>query len=137
MRISYWSSDVCSSDLLGRAGFAHHLDDFEAGGAAHDRIVDQHHALARDQRAIGIVLELDAEVADLVARLDEGAPDIMRADDPQFERNVRFLSVADRRRTARIGNGDHQDRKSVVMGKGGTVRVDSGGRSSIKKKKTK
>src|SRR3546814_11682302 len=66
MRISDWSSDVCSSDLL------------------------------------------DAEVADLVARLDEGAPDIMRADDPQFERNVRFLRVADRRRNARIGNGDHQ-----------------------------
>ena len=30
-------------------------------------------ALAGDQGAIGIVLELDAQVADLVAGLDEGA----------------------------------------------------------------
>ncbi len=90
---------------LGRAGVAHHLHDLEAGRAAHDRIVDQHDALARDQRAIGIVLELDAEVADLVARLDERAPDIVRADDAEFERNARFLRIADRGGRTRIGTG--------------------------------
>src|SRR3546814_17860958 len=105
MRISDWSSDVCSSDLvdLGGTGVAHHLHDLEAGRAAHDRIVDQHDALARDQRAVGIVFQLDAKMADLVARLDEGAADI--------------------------------DRKSVVSGKSVEVRVDLGGRRIIKKNK--
>src|SRR3546814_3295573 len=79
MRISDWSSDVCSSDL--------HLHDLQAGGAADDRIVDQYDAFAVDQRLVGIVLELDAEVTDLVAGLDEGAPDIVRADDAEFEGN--------------------------------------------------
>ena len=30
---------------------AHHADDFAAGGAADDGIVDQHHALAFEERA--------------------------------------------------------------------------------------
>ena len=76
---------MCTS---ARAGIAHHLDDLQAGGAADDRIVDQHDALALDQRAVGIVLQLDAEVADLLARLDEGAPDIVRADDAELERDA-------------------------------------------------
>ena len=90
-------------DLAG-AGLAHHLHDLEAGRAADDRIVDQDDALALDQRAVGIVLELDAEVADLVARLDEGAADIMRADDAELERDAALLGVADRRGHARIGH---------------------------------
>jgi len=39
-----------------RAGVAHHLHDLHAGRAAHDRIVDQHDALALQQRAIGVML---------------------------------------------------------------------------------
>ena len=39
-------------------------------------------------RAIGVVLEAHAEVADLVGRLDEGPADIMVADDPELERNA-------------------------------------------------
>ena len=66
---------------LGRAGVAHHLDDLLRGGAAHDAVVDQHDALALDMRAVGVVLQLHAEVADLVGRLDEGAADIVVADD--------------------------------------------------------
>ena len=57
-----------------------------------------------DQRAVGVVLQLDAEVADLVAGLDEGPPDIMRADDAELERDAALLGVADRRRHARIGH---------------------------------
>src|SRR3546814_17300405 len=53
-------------------------------------------------------LQFDAEVADLVARLDEGTPDIVRADDTQLERNARFLRVTDRRGRSRIGHRDHQ-----------------------------
>ena len=38
--------------------------------------------------AIGVVLQLHAEIADLVAGLDEGAADIVRADDPELERDA-------------------------------------------------
>src|SRR3546814_14685346 len=69
-----------------------------------------------DQCAVGVVLQFDAEVADLVARLDESAPDIVRADDTQLERNARFLRVTDRRGRSRIGHRDHQvDRKSTRL----------------------
>ncbi len=88
------------------AGIAHHLHDLEAGGAAHDRIVDQDDPLALKQGAVGIVLQLHAQVADIVRRLDEGAADIMRADDAELERHARLLGIADRRRDARIGHRD-------------------------------
>ena len=91
---------------LARAGIAHHLDDLHAGGAANDRIVDQDDALAVDQRRIGVVLQLDAEVADFLARLDEGPADIVRADDPELERNARCLAEADRRGNAAVGDRD-------------------------------
>ena len=71
-----------------RAGIAHHLDDLHRGGAADDAVVDQHDALALDQRAVGVVLQLDAEVADVLARLDEGPPDIVGADDAELERDA-------------------------------------------------
>ena len=67
-----------------RAGVAHHLHDLGRGGAAHDRIVDQHDALARDHRAVGRVLEAHAKLADLLGRLDEGAADIVIADDAEL-----------------------------------------------------
>ena len=69
---------------LGGAGLAHHLHDLEAGGAAHDRIVDQDDAPVRDQRAIGVVLQLYTEVADVVGRLDECAADILGPEQADF-----------------------------------------------------
>ena len=87
--------------LLG-AGLAHHLHDLLAGRAAHDRIVDQHHALAFDHAAVGVVLQLDAHVADRIAGLDEGAADIVVADDAELEGNAGLLREADRRRRAGI-----------------------------------
>ena len=83
---------------LARAGFPHHLHDLDAGGAAHDRIVDQHDALALDHRAVGVVLHPDAELADRLRRLDEGAPDIVVADDAEFERQPACARIADRGR---------------------------------------
>ena len=44
------------------AGIAHHLHDLHRGRAAHDRVVDQHDALAIDHGAIGAVLEAHAEL---------------------------------------------------------------------------
>ena len=41
----------------------------------------------------------------LLARLDEGAADIVRADDAELERNARFLAEADRGGNAAVGDG--------------------------------
>ena len=87
---------------LGRAGFADHLHDLQRRGAAHDRIVDEHDALAGEHVAVGVVLEADAHVADGVGRLDEGAADVVVADDAEIEGQAGGLGVADRRRRAGI-----------------------------------
>ena len=41
-------------------------------------------------RAVGVVLQPHAEMADLVGRLDEGAADIVVADDAELERDARL-----------------------------------------------
>ena len=79
---------ICTSRA---PALAHHLDDLGRGRAAHDRIVDQDDPLALEVGAVGVVLEPHAEMADLVGRLDEGAADIMVADDAELERQPRFL----------------------------------------------
>ena len=89
---------------LGRAGLAHHLHDLQRGRAAHDRIVDEHDALAGEHVAVGVVLEAHAHVADRVGRLDEGAADIVVADDAEIEGQAGRLGEADRRRRAGIGH---------------------------------
>ena len=86
------------------AGGAHHLHDLAAGRAAHDRIVDQHHALAREDALDRVELHLHAEVADRLRRLDEGAADVVIADQPEAQRDLRFFRIADRRAHARVGN---------------------------------
>ena len=98
-----------------RAGIAHHLHDLHRSGAAHDRIVDQHDALAGDHGAIGAVLEANAELADVLGRLDEGAADIVIADDAKLVGNARLLGVSDRGRHAGIGDR-HDD-----IGRGGSL----------------
>ena len=89
---------------LARARFAHHLHDLDAGGAAHDRIVDQHDALAVDDGAVGVVLQAHAEFADRLGRLDEGAPDVMVADDAELERQAAGRGEAERGGHAGIGH---------------------------------
>src|SRR5262245_58296370 len=56
------------------AGAADHLDDLAAGGAAHDRVVHHHHALALQHLAHGVQLHLHAEVTDALLGLDERPP---------------------------------------------------------------
>ena len=53
-------------------------------------------------RAVGIMLQPHAEFAHRLLRLDEGAPDIMVADDAELEGNAGGLRIADRRGHARI-----------------------------------
>src|SRR5579864_478670 len=52
------------------AGFAHQADDFAAGGAANDGVIHKDDALALEQRADGVELEPDAEIANRLLRLD-------------------------------------------------------------------
>src|SRR5215469_12869475 len=76
-------------DFFG-SGLANHADDFAAGGAADDGIVDQHHAPAFDEAADGIELELDAEIADGLRRLDKRAADVVIANQTHAEGNCGF-----------------------------------------------
>src|SRR3546814_12957292 len=98
MRISDWSSDVCSSDL------------FDLGAAARveiDRQRHQRHPLAGDSAV---------QLVDLASVRGRAA--------------VRIKRVQPRQPVPRA-------RKSVVSGKSVAVRVDLGGRRSIKKKTKK
>ena len=79
-----------------RAGIADELHDLLRGRAADDAVVDQHDAVAADDAGIRRMLQLDAELADALLRLDEGAPDVVIADDAELEGNVALLAEADR-----------------------------------------
>jgi hypothetical protein len=69
--------------------------------------------LAFQQRAVGAVLQLHAQVADAVGRLDEGAADIVVADDAEFERQPP-RRVADRRRHAAVRHRHHDIRTPAL-----------------------
>src|SRR3546814_15600036 len=98
MRISDWSSDVCSSDL--------------------DR-----------QSNVQIVDWRNAPISRIYYRYEEG-------DDYEEEiAGRRVEGFVEARRNISIARGNlRRDRKSVVEGKRVSVRVDLGGRRSIKKK---
>src|SRR3546814_12423313 len=116
MRISDWSSDVCSSDL--EHGARLHL----AIGTDHDAWANRH---ARDEAGAGTDHRRAAYRA---ARADVSAlADAYFGLDHHTGSDV--TALADLRAV-----GD-EDRKSVVSGKSVSVRVDLGGRRIIKKKK--
>ena len=73
------------------AGVAQHADDLAAGGAAHDRVVDDDDALALQDFALGVEFYFNAEIANRLLRLDERAADIMIADQAELEGNLRFF----------------------------------------------
>ena len=89
-----------------RAGAADHLHDLAARRAAHDRVVDHDHPLAAEHAAQRVQLQLHAEVADRLLRLDEGAADVVGADEPHRERDPALLGVADRGGDAGVGHRD-------------------------------
>src|SRR3546814_11539103 len=107
MRISDWSSDVCSSDLVVEGELPLH-------------------------QLLGCDLGL-GPLVDRLGLLDEGE-DVAHAQDPSGEAvGVEQVEVVEL--LAGGGEGDGLDRKSVVSGKSVSVRVDLGGRRIIKKKK--
>src|SRR6476646_152395 len=82
---------------LGGARLAQHPHQRPLGVAAHDRVVDNHQALAADDIAQGVELEPDAQLADGLARRDESAPDVGVLDQPLAVGDAGLLGVADRR----------------------------------------
>src|ERR1700694_924792 len=83
-------------------GSAQFLHDLAAGGAAHDRVVDEHDALSLEDIAERVELQLDADVAQALVRLDEGARDVAALD--------QALAVRD---TARLGEADGGGRPRI------------------------
>src|SRR3546814_11837412 len=105
MRISDWSSDVCSSDLVGDR---HRLDASFISQWA-EACAAPLHKLLFGRCCLWHEHDIDAE-----------------AWHPAMERSKRLAEEVAMRLT---------DRKSVVQGKSVSVRVDLGGRRIIKKKK--
>src|SRR3546814_15787134 len=110
LRISDWSSDVCSSDLL-----PVRADRGDVGGRG--AAVGQ-----RPKCGVG-----------------EGATDAHVEFGDRVERDARVLLAQFDQLRAQLrlpGIGAGEDRKGVVKGRSVAVRIDSGGRRNIQKKKT-
>src|SRR5574342_840031 len=109
---------VVAGPLDGRRRYAHvhlagpggpdHLDDLAARRAADDRIVHDHPALASQHFAVRVQLDLDAEVPDALLRLDEGAPDVVVADEARVVGQSGLLREAERRAHAGVGHGNDE-----------------------------
>src|SRR3546814_16910772 len=136
MRISDWSSDVCSSDL-GDGGAA--VDHGEDGGdaAAQGRLV------LVDQAAQFLGVQAFDDLADEVHRANLfGAGGLGGAAAAERQRLLRFGQFAFQLAALFDQGGDagghflrRRDRKSGGEGKSVSVRVDLGGRRIIKKNK--
>src|SRR3546814_15381188 len=107
MRISDWSSDVCSSDLLTVVGELERV-----AGEIHDDL-SQASRVARQSRWHRVI-----------DRADQLQPFARRLDGQRIEHAVDDVAHVER-----------EDRKSVVEGKRVSVRVDLGGRRIIQNKK--
>src|SRR3546814_16663500 len=118
MRISYWSSDVCSSDLP-----VAHLDD--GSRIVRHLLLMRHHQYGDAAIAVQIgeqFHDLDRTLGVQIAcRLVGEQPDRIGHDRPR-NRDALLLPAG-------------KDRKSVVWGKSVCLRGDLGGRLCIKKKK--
>src|SRR4029453_3430624 len=109
---------VVTRPLDGRRGDAHvdlararrpdHLVVCRAGGAAHDGVVNYYDALPRQHLAVGVELDLDPEVPDALARLDERPAHVVVADEPAVVRDPRLLRVAQSRAHAGVGHRDDE-----------------------------
>src|SRR3546814_19443434 len=117
MRISDWSSDVCSSDLRALLGAVGQPGGVAEGGAAH----------AEFFRALGHQLgEVDLGAAERLGDDHRGVVGRLGGE--------RQDGIFDGNAVAHV-EAELGDRKSVVSGKSLSVRVDLGGGGIIKKKK--
>src|SRR3546814_10937931 len=108
MGISDWSSDVCSSDLLARGQGAE--------GFGQNRAIVEGRQIAEN------------------LHLDRAARQARRPEGFERRRGQRLDRGPVGRRPAPVAAGEPTDRKSVVSGKGVSVRVDLVGSRSLNKK---
>ena len=92
---------------LGRAGVEEHRDQLLHRVAAHDRVVDDHDALAGDL-VERVELEPDPLPPQLLVGLDERAADVAVLDQPLLEGDPGRLREPDRRGRARVGDRHHE-----------------------------
>src|SRR3546814_11411739 len=143
MRISDWSSDVCSSDLFGER-YPHQLSGGQARrvGIARALALDPKLILA-DEPTAGLDVSVQGEVLNLLARLQDeiGLSILMVTHNLNVVRHVadrvaimylgRFVETGPTEDVFR----QPRDRKRDVWGKSVSVRVDLVGGRFIKKKK--
>src|SRR5215213_2110493 len=91
-----------------RPRLAHEPHDLLRGRAAHDGVVNQDDAATLYEVAHGVELEADAEGADGLPGLDEGAADVVVAHQPEAEVDAALGGVADGGGHARVGDGDDE-----------------------------
>src|SRR3546814_21070664 len=130
MRISDWSSDVCSSDLGEVGGAAHaqrqqdvaeHGVRMDVGAGALQRLEPCVHRGAEDV-GVGGVIDPAAARRRLAAVVAAAVVDLLRVGFGEEQ-------------AVGVGRALVADRKSVVSGKSVSGRVVTGGRRIIKKKK--
>src|SRR5690606_16369505 len=100
---------------LGRTGLAQHSHHGALCVAAHDRVVDVYEALAGDHLAQWVELEADAELADGLAGLDEGAAHIGVLHHALAVRDPGLLRVADRGGGPGLRGGDDEVRLDGML----------------------
>ena len=81
---------------LGSTGIPQQLDDAGRGGAAHDGVIHQHHALALDGAGHHVQLDAHAVLTLLLAALNEGAADVFVFDKADAVGDAALLRVAQR-----------------------------------------
>src|SRR3546814_19178753 len=144
MRISDWSSDVCSSDLFERFAVErlHHI----FVGARLDRGADMVDAVfggAEDDARPFLmpIVEIVERAEKLHAAHHRHVPvkqdDVGTIDAAEGQRLLSIGRILDGKGHAFKDMARDLDRKSVVQGKRVSVSVDHGGRRIIKKKKKK
>src|SRR3546814_12564688 len=118
MRISDWSSDVCSSDLLQQQG----TGGIEIGEDARQSLARQAHL---DLAAVPLGMTQPG-------RAHRGEAVVQPEVDPRQQVTAEGLQQVDGRDVGRAAVEMKADRKSVVWGKRVSVRVDLGGRRTLK-----
>ena len=90
------------------AGIADQLDQLRGGRPAHQRVVDDDHALSRQVRGEHVEFHGHAPFAQNLRGFDEGASDVAVLDESVVERDARLPRVADGCGNRRVGHrNDH------------------------------
>ena len=92
---------------FGRAGIAQQLHDWAAGVAAHNAVIDQNYALALQIGSEWVVFQLHTGLAQIVIRLNKGAPDVAVLDQAFGKWNPTVQAVANRVRRGAVRHSNH------------------------------